>query len=118
MVAFSGFAPIPAFTAAAMGAPVVVQLFFLMIFIAGLTNRRVTDYIGRFLITRKFIEGKPWVFTAAVLIGTFVMSVFIGAFAPIFLFWPILYGVFEDVGFKKTDNIISKNGNGNKKTDQ
>ena len=33
----------------------------------------------------------------------FVMSVFIGAFAPIFLFWPILYGVFEDVGFKKGD---------------
>ena len=103
MLVFSDFAPAGAVISACFGSPVVVQLFFLMIFMGGLTNRRLTVYIGRWILTRKIIEGKPWVFTSAVLIGTFVMSVFIGAFAPIFLFWPILYGVFEDVGFKKGD---------------
>ena len=67
MIAFSGFAPVGQFTAGAFGTPVVIQLWFLMIFIAGLTNRRLTDYIGRWIITRKVIEGKPWVFTAAIL---------------------------------------------------
>ena len=103
MLAFSDFAPLAQVIAGCFGSPVVVQLFFLMIFMGGLTNRRLTAYIGRWILTRKIVEGRPWMFTTMVLLGTFVMSVFIGAFAPIFLFWPILYGVFEDVGFKKGD---------------
>ena len=103
MLALSDLAPVGAVIQACFGNPVVVQLFFLMIFMGGLTNRRLTAYIGRWILTRKFMEGRPWVFTIMVLVGTYVLSVFIGAFAPIFLFWPILYGVFEDVGFKKTD---------------
>ncbi|MCF0115282.1 MAG: citrate transporter [Erysipelotrichaceae bacterium] len=31
------------------------------------------------------------------------MSVFVGCFAPIFLFWPVLTEVYADVGFEKTD---------------
>lgn len=86
-----------------MGNATLVQMLFLMVFMGGLTNRKVTAYIGRWILTRKIIEGKPWVFTTVVLIGAYCMAIFIGCFAPIFLFWPILYGVFEDVGFKKTD---------------
>lgn len=103
MLALSDLAPVSTVITACFGNSVVVQMFFLMIFMGGLTNRKLTAYIGRWILTRKFIEGRPWVFTITVLLGTYVMSVFIGAFAPIFLFWPILYGVFEDVGFKKTD---------------
>ena len=106
MVAFSGFAPIAAFTSGAFGTPVVIQLFFLMIFIAGLTNRRVTDYIGRFLITRKFIEGRPWVFTAVILYGTFLISLFVNAFTPIFLFWPLNNSVAKEVGFEKDSKYV------------
>lgn len=106
MIAFSGFAPVGQFTAGAFGTPVVIQLWFLMIFIAGLTNRRLTDYIGRWIITRKVIEGRPWVFTAAILYGTYVMAVFIGAFAPIFLFWPVIYSVAKEVGFEKNAKYV------------
>ena len=103
MIAFSDFAPVGGVITACFGNPVLVQMFFMMIFMGGLTNRRLTAYIGRWILTRKFVEGKPWVFTITVLVGTYVLAVFIGAFAPIFLFWPILYGVYEDVGFKKGD---------------
>ena len=103
MIAFSDFAPVGGVITACFGNPVLVQMFFMMIFMGGLTNRRLTAYIGRWILTRKFVEGKPWVFTTTVLVGTYVLAVFIGAFAPIFLFWPILYGVYEDVGFKKGD---------------
>lgn len=103
MIALSDFTTAGGALAACFGNATVVQMFFLMIFMGGLTNRKLTAYIGRWILTRKIIEGKPWVFTSAVLLGTYIMSVFIGAFAPIFLFWPILYGVFEDVGFKKEE---------------
>lgn len=103
MLALSSYAPAANVLQQCFGNPTVVQMFFLMIFMGGLTQRKLTVYIARWIMTRKFIEGKPWMFTGFMLFGTYVMSVFIGAFAPIFLFWPVLYGVFEDVGFKKTD---------------
>lgn len=103
MLGLSDYAPAAKIIQEAFGNPVVVQMFFLMIFIGGLTNRRLTIYIARWIMTRKFIEGKPWMFTFVMLFGSYVMSAFINAFAPILLFWPVLYGVFQEVGFKKTD---------------
>ncbi len=103
MLAFSDYAPAAGILTASFGNPIVVQMFFLMIFMGGLTNRRLTVYIARWIMTRKIIEGRPWVFTFVMLFGTFLMSAFILAFAPVFLFWPVLYGIFEDIGYKKTD---------------
>ncbi|WP_053984251.1 SLC13 family permease [Niameybacter massiliensis] len=103
MLAMTDFAPAGGVLSTCFGNPTVVQMFFLMVFMGGLTNRKLTVYIARWIMTRKFIEGKPWVFTLVMMLGTYLMSVFIGAFAPIFLFWPILYGVFEEVGYEKTD---------------
>lgn len=100
MICLSDFGAAGAVLQQAFGNPVVVQMFFLMVFMQGLTDRKLTVYIARWIMTRKFIEGKPWMFTFAMLFGTYIMSVFIGAFAPIFLFWPVLYGVFADVGYK------------------
>lgn len=103
MLTFTSFSTSSNVLMSCFGNPTVVQLLFLMIFMGGLTNRRLTVYIARWITTRKMIEGRPWVFTFVMLLGTYVMSVFIGAFAPIFLFWPVLYGIFEEVGFKKKD---------------
>ena len=103
MIGLSDFTTAGGALVGSLGNATVGQMLFLMIFMGGLTNRRLTVYIGRWILTRKVIEGRPWVFTAAILLGSYCMSVFIGCFAPIFLFWPVLYGIFEDVGFKKTD---------------
>lgn len=103
MIGLSDYAPAAGVLQQAFGTPVVVQLFFLMIFIGGLTNRKLTVYIARWIMTRKFIEGKPWVFTFVMLFGSFLISAFINAFAPILLFWPVLYGVFKDVGYTRND---------------
>ena len=103
MIGLSDFTTAGGALIGCFGNATVIQMLFLMIFMGGLTNRRLTVYIGRWILTRKVIEGKPWVFTTAILLGSYCMSVFIGCFAPIFLFWPVLYGIFEDVGFKKTD---------------
>ena len=103
MLAFTDYDTCNNVLAACFGNATLIQMFFLTIFMGGLTNRKLTIYIARWIMTRKFIEGRPWVFTTIMLLGTYVMSVFIGCFAPIFLFWPVLYGVFEEVGYKKHD---------------
>lgn len=85
------------------GNPTVVQMFFMMVGTGALTYEKITVYIGRFFLTRKMVNGRPWVFTSVILVGAFLMSVFMGCFIPIFLFWPVMYGIFDELGYKKTD---------------
>lgn len=103
MICFSDYASASDVIVSCFGNATVVQMFFLMIYMGALTNRRLTVYIGRWIMTRKMVEGRPWVFTSIILVGSFLMAAFVSPFAPVFLFWPILYGVFDDVGYKKTD---------------
>lgn len=103
MLGFTDWAAMNYVLLQGFGNAVLVQCLFLMIIMGGLTDRKINAYIARFILTRKMIEGKPWVFTGAIVFGSYLMSVFVGCFAPIFLFWPVLTSVYEDVGFKKTD---------------
>ncbi|MCP1102194.1 sodium-dependent dicarboxylate transporter 2/3/5 [Aequitasia blattaphilus] len=102
-VGISSYAPMPQVLNEYFGSTVFVQLFFLMMVIQCLVDKKITAYMGRFFLTRKMNSGRPWVFTTVVLIGVLLMSAFIIAFAPIILMWPVLYGIFEDVGFTKQD---------------
>lgn len=103
MIAISSYAPMNAVLNAYLGNPVFAQLFFLMIIIGCLVENKITLYIGRFFLTRKMSNGRPWIFSIVILTGVLLMSAFIIAFAPIFLMWPVLYGIFDEVGFKKGD---------------
>lgn len=82
------------------GNPTVVQMFFLMIVMNCLQVNGLSAYIGRFFLTRKIIIGRPWMFTAVLFVGSVLIAAFVGCFAPIFLFWPILYDIFQDIGMK------------------
>ena len=101
MIGATAYAPMPAVLSSAFGNPTVVQLFFLMILMSSLQTRRISLYIGRFFLTRKFIIGRPWAFTAVLFVGSMLIAAFVGCYAPIFLFWPILYDVFEEVGMER-----------------
>lgn len=101
MLGIIGYDTMPNVLMQCFGNSVVVQMFFIMVFIAALTHYGITEYIGRFFLTRKFTNGRPWAFSFVILFGAFIMSVFVNCFAPIFLFWPVMYDVFKEVGFKK-----------------
>ena len=64
MIGTSGYAPMGAVLNTASGHPTGVQLFFLMILMNSLQTNRISAYLGRFFLTRKFIIGRPWAFTA------------------------------------------------------
>lgn len=51
MVGVSSYAPMPQVLQSAFGAPVVVQMFFLMIVMNCLVHNHLTAYIGRFFLT-------------------------------------------------------------------
>lgn len=83
----------------AFGNPTVMQMFFIMIFAQALVQERITAYIGRWFLTRKFTEGKPWLFTFVVSLGCLILAIFLGPMPPIFLFWPVMYDVFAQLGY-------------------
>lgn len=100
---FSTYAPMNQTLMNFLGDPTVVQLIFIMIFIGALVDSGLTNYIGRWFLTRKVINGKPWMFSLMVLLGVYVLAATSSAFTPIFLFWPILYGIFKELGYKQKD---------------
>ena len=105
MIGFSDYAPMPQLLQQCFGNATLVQIFFLMIMSGALVYYKITAYIGRFFLTRKFSNGKPWVLTFVICSGSFFMAAFVNTFTAIFLFWPVLYGMFGEVGYKKGDAL-------------
>lgn len=99
----SAYAPMNQILMNFLGDPTVVQLIFMMTLIGAVVQSGLTVYIGRWFLTRKVINGKPWVFSFMVLLGVFALAATSSAFTPIFLFWPILYGIFKELGYKPGD---------------
>ncbi|WP_053982504.1 SLC13 family permease [Niameybacter massiliensis] len=99
----SSFAPMNQVLMNFLGDSTVVQLFFMMVLIGAVVQSGLTNYIGRWFLTRKVINGKPWMFSFMVLLGVFALAATSSAFTPIFLFWPILYGIFKELGYKPKD---------------
>ncbi len=87
------------------GNPILVQVLFLLTAINCLIENNLTEYCGRFFLTRKICLGRPWLLAFFIMIGCMFMGAFMGGFTPIFLFCPILYDIFDTVGLKKNDKF-------------
>ena len=65
-------------------------MIFFFAFTAVLEQHKITEFIATFLISRKFIEGKPWLFTYILMIGTLFAGAFGSSFPAMIVFWSIL----------------------------
>lgn len=103
---FSGFAPAPKVMQMFLGNPMVVMLFFLFMVAAAIVYSNLAGWLARYLMTRDFIKGRPWVLTTTFLITTYLVA-FLDQVSATFLMWPILYAIFREVGFKKGDRYVT-----------
>ena len=106
MLGFSGYAPMPKVLSEFMGNPMLVMIFFLLIFAAALIKSNVSVYLARWLLTHPIVRGRPWVFTAMIFLTTYIIAFFEQTTAC-FLIWPALYTIFDHVGYKKGDKYVS-----------
>lgn len=85
-----------------------VWVAVLMMAIFGVVEQfGVNDYIVRWVLTRKIINGRPWIFTFFWLFTAFILALLGGGFAIIFMFWALTYKLAEDLGYQKGDSYIS-----------
>lgn len=87
---------------ASFGNPVTILMIFILAFVGVTEQAGITGYMVQWIMTRKIIEGRPWVFTCIILIGSYITGI-VGGFAAAFLFWSILYKLFEEIGYTRKD---------------
>ena len=86
---------------------IFLQLFVLFMFVEYLMRSGLVDYIAGWFMTRKFAEGRPFVLLALLLCGTACLTMLGMAFAAMFVMWAILYNIFNVLGYKKGDMLVT-----------
>lgn len=77
------------------------MLIFFMIVVAGIVEQSgVSRFIAMFLITRKWVLGKPWVFTFVFLGAAFLLAAVTSTIPTIIICWSIWYSICNQVGYK------------------
>ena len=99
----SGAATLKEIFTAGFGNDSTIFVIFMMIFLAVIENMGLTDYLANWFITRKFLIGRPYLFTFFILLGAYLISAFVSTFAAIFVFWGIIYSICKKVGYKPYD---------------
>ena len=101
----SSYDAMGATVASTFGNGVVLQTLFILIFVGAMVEEGISNHIGRWFLTRKITQGRPWLFLFTICIGCYLYAVFMGPLLPILLFWPVCFGIFEDVGYTKNDKF-------------
>lgn len=91
--------------AAAFGTDTVWFIIFISVLLIPMTQEHVTAFIAKFFLTRKFAQGRPWVFIYLFTFTTFVVAMVSNAVPAIMLMWAILYSIFEVSDIKRSDKI-------------
>ncbi|MDD2966357.1 MAG: SLC13 family permease [Desulfovibrionaceae bacterium] len=83
------------------GDPIVLMMFFIFVFCATINYYGLSKFISLWFITRKFVAGRPWVFTYTFLGSIFILGGLTSASPAALIGWSILYGICDVCGYKK-----------------
>ena len=105
MLAFSGFTPAAKVLSSFLGNPMVVMIFFTLCFATALIKSNVSAWLAQWILRRDFIIGRPWTFTGVILLATYFLA-FFEQTSICFLIWPVMYSIFDQVGFRRGDKYV------------
>ena len=107
MLSLTGYTNFAGAVSASLGHSVVFQSTCAYIVAGTLNYYGVTEHIARWILSRKSLQGRPVLFSLVFLYCPWFIAIFTGSIAVIILFWAILYGIVEMVGYKKGDAFVS-----------
>ena len=80
----------------------VIMLTFLLV--ASLVDQvGLSEYIAKWCISRKFVEGRPWAIAIMFCVAGAIISATVNVYASMILMWNVFYSFCDQVGFKKGD---------------
>ena len=83
------------------GSEIILLVIFFSIFTKWLEDIGLTSTMAKWLLSRKFLVGKPYLFVFMLFLVTFICGFFVGIYATIFLLWGICYQLLTNLGYEK-----------------
>lgn len=91
---------------ATFGNTITILMIFIFILVYIFQQSKTGDFLVRWLLSRKIVNGRPYLFTAFFLAAIIIIGSVIGSFGIILLAIAILGAVAEVSGMERTDNWI------------
>lgn len=85
----------------------VVFLIFIFAFTKVIDDAGVVKFLAAWIMSRKIVRGRPWLFSFFLLLGAFIGGMFVSGFATALIFWSILYAVCQQFGYKPYEKYPS-----------
>ena len=102
-LSFAGLGTAKAVFGQGFGSEIVLLIIFFGVFTMWLEDIGLTNTFAQWLLTRKFLSGRPYVFIFMIFFVTFLCGFFVGIYATIFLMWGICYKMLLNLGYGKQE---------------
>lgn len=89
--------------AAAFGNESVMLMLLGMFFLGMLQDSKVTEWLSNKLLGAKFVQGKPWVLTAFIILVPALLTIVVNATLVALIMFVIYQAIFQQAGYKKGD---------------
>lgn len=73
-----------------LGSDSIMLMLFFFIFVAVLEQNKITEFFASWMITRKAVAGRPWLFSYILIIGTMFTGAIGSSFPAMIVFWGVL----------------------------
>ncbi len=100
---FSGMGSVKEMLSMGFSNEIVIFLIFVLVLIEMLSDCDAVNTVVNFFLTRKSLQGRPWLFSFVFLLASGLLCTFGQAFAAFFLCWSILELLFKRVNYKPYD---------------
>lgn len=88
-----GVAPVATILGTGIGSDSIQLMIFFFIFVAVLDQNKITEILATWMISRKVVQGRPWLFSYFLIIGTMFTGAIGSSFPAMIVFWGILMSV-------------------------
>ena len=85
-----GIAPVTQVLSTGLGSDSIMLMLFFFVFVAVLEQNHVTEFMANWIISRKALAGRPWLFSYTLIVGTMLTGAFGSSFPAMMVFWAIL----------------------------
>ena len=107
LMAISGYAPIGEVAGNAFAKDVVIILLLSMVFFGGVEYVGCTQYMAHWFVTRKIINGRPYVFLFVFFLASFFLSGLTEPIASLLILWPIAVDFLKQFNVKRSEKLYA-----------
>lgn len=107
VLSIAGYGSAKATFMAGIGCEVVLVVILFTTFTAYITKTGLSTTLAQWFLSRKLLQGKPYIFITAFWVLTLILGILVDIYPTIFMLWPVLYGISEDLGYQKGDKFSS-----------